>query len=196
MKTIVKNTLFAVAMLVLTSVSAARKVNISVSQVNSVVSISLKNIEVGERLMIKNFKGIAMFKKTFKVMSNFDKNFSLKSVKNGMYFVEVENGDHIEITPVLKNDLGVTLIQKAAKFVFKPQFLVDGDLFKVSLMNANQEQVNIKIYGQNGDIILSEELLDEYVVTKNYDTSKLDPGMYNMTINKAGKTFFKEFNVR
>ncbi len=195
MKNYFKTIVLAVAMLGLTSVSAAKKVEVSVNKALNLVNISLKSVSVGERLVIKDFDGTSLFRKTFRQISNFEKSFSLKEVNNGMYFVEVENDSQIQITPVLKNDLGVTLIEKAAKFIFKPQYLKDGDIFKFSLLNTNEEAIKIKMYTENGDEFAKEEGVNDLIIKRTYSTKELPRGSYTLVIHKGKKTFSKDFNV-
>ncbi len=195
MKNFFKSTVFAVVMFVAISVSAAKKVEVSVDQALGVVNISLKNVSVGEHLIIKDFSGLSLYKKTFREMTNFQKTFSLKGKDNGMYFVEVENDNQIQITPVLKNDQGVTLIEKAARFVFKPQYLREGSVLKLSLLNSNEDDVKITMFSDKGVEIISEGMIHDVVINRKYDTKNLPIGSYTLKVSQGKETFLKSFDV-
>ncbi len=195
MKNFLKTIVVALALLGLTSARAAKKVEVTVDQNLHIVHVALKSVSVGESLVIKDFKGFSLYKKTFREMSNFQKSFSLKGKDHGMYFVEVENDTQMQITPVLKNDLGVTLIERAAKFMFKPQFSQVDNVFKFSLINSNEDDIKIAIYTESGILITSEEMVHDVIIKRNYNTKELEKGVYTLLITQGKKTFSKNFDV-
>ncbi len=196
MKNFLRITAVVVAILGFTCARAAKKVEVHVDQSSGKLNISLKNVSVGEYLTIKDFSGVSLYKKTFKEMSNFEKTFSLGGQDNGMYFVELESATEIQITPVLKNDQGVTLLKNAEKFVFKPQYSKEGDVFHFSLFNNNQDDVQITMYASNGATVVAEGLVNDMMIKRNYNTKDLSAGEYRLVVKEGKKTFSKSFTVQ
>ena len=195
MKNIIKITLVAVAMLGLTNANAAKKVDVTVTEGSSMINISLVGASVGEVLTIKSFKGAAVFKKVFTTMMNFEKNVNLGGVKNGVYLVEVENNNKLEITPVLKNDLGVTLIAKAVKVFNKPQFKNANGKITFALLNPDANQVDITV--QTDAVVISEEKgISNLEINRTFDITKLGKGIYSVVVKSGSRTFVEDFNIK
>ncbi len=195
MKNFLKVAILTILMLGLTTAKAAKKVEVTVDQTLNLIHISLESVSIGERLVIRDFEGFALFKKTFREIADFKKSFSLKGKDDGMYFVEVENDIQIQITPVLKNDLGVTLIKKAVKFMTKPVYEKKGDVFSVTVDNTKKYDVTISIYSDSGIKISSEENIQDAAIHRSYNTNDLPKGIYTLSVTQGQDTFSESFDV-
>ncbi len=195
MKNYVKIFILAIVLFGLTDTRAAKRIDVTVSESQSVVNITLAGVSIGESLVVKSFKGSSLiYKKVFDRVMDFSHVVSLKGVKNGVYFVEVENNDRIDITPVLKNDLGVTLIDKAVKTFIKPQFKNENGVVTFTVNNPDANAVAITIVS-DAFVIFKEEDIKDLKIDRTFDTNRLKSGSYNIVVKMGSKTFSKEFNV-
>ena len=195
MKNVIKKSLVIIVLFLGLTASAAKKVNVTVLENTSSIEVRLQGIAKGERLFIKSFAGELIFNKRFGLTESFEKKFNLEGMNNGVYFVEVESENMFQITPILKNDTGIQMLEKAALSFFKPQFLQNGDLFKISLMNSNERPVSIAIYTESGTQISKEEGLTDLVIKKDFDISNLPRGIYTAVVTNGRRNFTEDFKV-
>ena len=134
MRKVINLCLLVVTILLSGAVNAAGKVSVEITN-SSVINVSLTKVLKGEKLILKDFYGEVLFNTTLETSSNYQKNFNLSNVPLGLYFVESESLYEIKITPILKNNKGISLIDTSLVTFFKPQVSSENSIVKVLLNN-------------------------------------------------------------
>jgi len=145
--------------------TAAGKVLVEVSN-SSMITVSLSEVVKGEKLFLKDYDGEVLFNVTLEAATNYQKYFNLSNVEDGIYFVETESSYEVKVTPLLKNQKGVSLINESAITVFKPQVQVDGSVLKVMFSNTEKSPFNFIIYDNEFRVLQEEKIGKEETLLK------------------------------
>lgn len=194
MRNLVKTSLVVLAVIGSISAKGAKNFNVNIVQ-EQVVKVHLTEVAQNEQLMIKDFGGNAIYTKTLKAAPFFEKSFNLRNLIKGIYFIEVESEGKIMITPILKNDHEITMIDRAKKIILKPQFkTIANESFSFSMSNSSEQEVGIKLFDDLGNVLVEEKVAD-VVVARNYDLSQLHAGRYVLLLTIGNKNFSEEFHI-
>jgi len=194
MRNLVKTSLVVLAVIGSISAKGAKSFDVNIVQ-KQVVKVYLTEVAQNEHLVIKDFVGNAIYAKTLKAAPFFEKSFNLRNLIKGIYFIEVESEGKIMITPILKNDHEITMIDRAKKTILKPQFkTIANESFSFSMSNSSEQEVGIKLFDDLGNVLVEEKVMD-VVVARNYNLSQLSVGRYVLILAIGSKTFNKEFYI-
>ncbi|MBW1295083.1 hypothetical protein [Aquimarina litoralis] len=185
-----------IALVIITSniANAAGKVSVEITN-SSMVNVSLTKVEKGEKLFLKDYDGEVLFNVTLDATPTYQKYFNLSNVSDGIYFVETESPFEIKVTPLLKNQKGVSLINQSAVTVFKPLVKAENNIIKVMFNNTEKSPLNLTIY--DNDFRLLEEVIgnDEALFKRTYDFSKMPKGEYQLYFSLKDRTFVKKVSI-
>ncbi|MBP2832763.1 hypothetical protein J8281_11250 [Aquimarina sp. U1-2] len=162
----------------------------------STINVSLSNISKGQKLYLKNYSGEILFDVTLDAMTSYRKYFNLNTVENGIYFVETESQFDIKVTPVVKNEQGVALINKSATIVFKPKVLVEDRMVRVMMTKSDKTSLEVTVYDEEGVMLFSENVENEKTIFKRaYNFSEVPYGKYLIYFTLDNRRFVKEINI-
>ncbi|GAA3521815.1 hypothetical protein GCM10022393_40310 [Aquimarina addita] len=195
MKKLINLSLLVFTLLSLNTVNAAGKVSVEITNV-SVINVSLTEIAKGEKLFLKDFNGMVLFKTTLNASPIYQKNFNLNKVSNGIYFVETESDYEIKVTPVLKNESGVSLITDSEVTIFKPQIEIVDNKVSVMFLNTRKSPMDLNIYDENGVKLVEELEIQEKVVERVYDFSNVEKNTYYMYFVLEDRTISEQVIIK
>jgi len=194
MRRVINLCLLAVAILSSSVAIGSERVSVEITN-SSVVNVSLKEVVKGEKLILKDFYGEVLFNVTLQTASNYQKNFNLSDVPNGVYFVESETIYEVKITPVLKNNLGVSLIDTSSITLFKPQVSIKDNMVQVLLNNTRAYPVNLVIHDSNWTVLEEITANTEEVLKRAYDFSDMPIGEYTLRFRIGERTFVEKIKI-
>jgi len=174
--------------------NAAGRVSVEITN-SSMVTISLTEVTKGEKLFLKDYYGDIIFDVTLDATTNYQKYFDLGNVSDGIYFVETESLYEVKVTPLLKNQSGVSLINTSAITLFKPQINVEDNVVKVLFNNTKEEPINLTIYDNEGTLL--EEIAEnrEKVLRRTYDFSNMPEGEYILYVTLKDRRFISKVSI-
>ncbi|AXT54853.1 hypothetical protein J8L88_17860 [Aquimarina sp. MMG015] len=194
MKRVINLCLIALVIITSSVANAAGRVSVEITN-SSMVNVSLTEVIKGEKLFLKDYHGEVLFNVTLEATPSYQKYFNLGNVPDGVYFVETEAEYEIKVTPLLKNQKGVSLINTSAVTVFKPLVRAESKFIKVMFNNTEKSPVNLTIYDNEFRVL--EEVIgnEEEVLKRTYDFSKMPKGEYQFYFALKDRTFIKKVSI-
>lgn len=195
MKRVINVSLALFAILLSTAVKASDVLSVKIEN-SSTINVSLANISKGQKLYLKDYSGTVLFNVTLEAMPSYRKYFNLSTVEHGVYFVETETEFDVKVTPVIKNDKGVALIDNSSVTIFKPKVLVENLIARTMITKTENSPVKISIYDKDGNM-LNEEVLEseDQVVQRAYNFTGVPAGDYYIYFNVNDRTFMKQISI-
>ncbi len=178
-----------------TTVMASDLLSVKVEN-SSTINVVLSNTFKGQRLTIKDYAGVTLYNVKLSKKSLYSKFFDFEKAENGIYFVETETKFDIQITPVIKTENGVSLVEQAVETIFKPGVVVDGDYIKLLYTRSKESPLTIAIYDDNGTLLFDEEV-DEgtSIIKRTYNISQLPNGSYDVDFNTSDRVFTEKVKI-
>jgi len=196
MNKVIKLGLLSVALLATVVVNASEKLNVRVASSSSkMLSISLTEVDKGEVVYIKDFRGEVLFFEQLDEADNYTKIFSFSTLPDGLYFVESKTDKKVQSTPIIINKEGVALVGDSAKTFNAPEVTFNGDIMKVLIRNYSNAAVSIAIYDESGILINESDKNTNTLVFGHYDISKLNSESIVISVLEGEYNFVKEVKL-
>lgn len=194
MKRVINVSLLIITIITCTVVNAAEKFSVEISNA-AMVNVSLSKVSDGDKLSLKDYSGVVLYNVTLDEMPLYNKFFNFNNVPNGIYFIETEEAHTVKVTPIIKNESGVSLIKNSAITIFKPQIHVDKSVVKLMFNNTAKEPVTVKVYDNESRLL--DEVIgnNEEILKKVYDFSKMPKGEYTFYVGQDGRSFVKKVSI-
>ncbi|MBK9733837.1 MAG: hypothetical protein IPO92_02235 [Saprospiraceae bacterium] len=138
-------------------------------------------------VQIKDESGTLVLDETVKNAKS-ARRYNLKNLPNGMYTLEMSNELKITVQN-FKIDGSEVLVSNEVKTSFKPVINWNNKNLDVNLLTLGK-QASLNIYDDSNNIIFSE-ILDDNVVNKRYNISKLSSGDYTVNMIVDGRSYYK-----
>ncbi|NQU53299.1 MAG: hypothetical protein HQ522_12255 [Bacteroidetes bacterium] len=130
---------------------------------------------------------VVYFKKTKKEIASYRQIFDLSQLEDGAYEVKLKVGSAI-VKRGLEIDNGTISVQEQ-KTALAPYFCFDNNILKVSYLNFQKEDVQVKVYSDR-ELIHTSKLGNEFSIHRGLDLSKLDKGDYTVMLADAGNKYW------
>ncbi|UII28122.1 hypothetical protein LVD15_06760 [Fulvivirga maritima] len=130
------------------------------------------------------------------VKDGYAKKFDVADLPDGNYFLEIENAQKIDVysLEIAQGELSIENENRVA--IFKPQVFQKGNQVDIAMLKYLNVPMKFSILNNTNDIIYEDTLADSQSVNKRYDMSKLDPGIYTLKFNLAGRLFTKSIDIQ
>ncbi|MBL3654675.1 hypothetical protein [Fulvivirga sediminis] len=130
------------------------------------------------------------------VKDGYAKKFDVADLPDGSYFLEIENAQKIDVysLEIAQGKLSIESDNRVA--IFKPQVFQKGNQVDIAMLKYLNVPMKFSILNNTNDIIYEDTLADSQSVNKRYDMSKLDPGIYTLRFNLAGRLFTKSIDIQ
>lgn len=158
------------------------------------VLVEFKSVKKGQSLTIKDKNGTKIFDQKIENTGNYSKLFNLTALKNGIYTVELDKDYEILIKTFKVEDKLVTFLSEENKKVYKPVIRNEKDLILISKITFDNEPIKVTIHYKN-EIILSETIRGNGILSKVYKLSETENGTYTVVINTDDRRYVKEFTL-
>jgi len=187
--------IFVFVVLINTIASASNILSVEVENY-STINVTLSNTSKGERLSLKDYSGTTLYDITLDGDLSYSKFFDFSEVEDGIYFVETETEFDVKITPVIKNSLGLSLIENSTVTVFKPNVSVHGGTVDILISKLDDSPVEVSIHDALGSVIYDEELGEETsVIKRTYNVESFPHGYYDIRFSVNDRVFVKEIKL-
>ena len=182
MKTMRTTVTFLVAIFISTMAFGTGNLKVNVTPLgedNAIVNISntaLGNFDIevrdlyGELIFSKKTKGEAM---------DYRKKYDFSRLDDGTYDLTVKTETDIYESRFTLEHGDMTVLKESR--TAKPYFYVDNNIFKMSYLNFDQNNLKLYVYGEN-DLLLEKKLSNDFAVHEGLDFSKTGSGMYRIVL--------------
>lgn len=193
MKTM-KNVLTAILLVFGIQILAAKDIKVSVSGNESVI-IEVINEKQNEKIKIMDNEGNILFFENIST-KNYLKTFAMSSLPSGKYYIEYEDDDKVKIATVKKTKEGLLITSNFSKITFKPMFSQKGNYLSIGITNLKNEKVGISISDEYGFELIDIKGLNEFLVSKTFNTRKLPEGKYKVNVTCGDKSYTKFIDIQ
>ena len=195
MKRLVKTSLVIVVMFA-TMVSYANEFPLLTKERTKIVkNITFENVKQGSILIIKDSNEMILYKELIEKSGAYSKGFDLTALPNGNYYFELDKQVEIKVIPFTVKASLVEFKKDEEYKIFKPIVYVRGHYVHVSRMSTVQNPIEIKVYNEDNNLVLSEEFEEDKSLKRLYNFSKVKEGNYNIILKSEGRTFKNSIKI-
>lgn len=155
-------------------------------------ALTITNVEEGDLLSIKNYKGIIIYKETIQLSGSYENGYDLTQLPNGDYFFEIDKDLEIKTIPFSVENNKVAFKKDKEAVIFKPYVEERNNLIYITKFAPNHEPLKISIYGKYNDgtfeLLHSEKVEGELSIERLY---KLKEGSFKIVLNANDKIYTK-----
>ena len=188
MKTM-KRMITVIAVLLSAQVITASDIKIRTNE-NAEIVIEASELTGEEHIRIFDEEGTLLFYEVINERT-YLKTFKLSTLPNGKYFVKYENESKINTAVIVKNGDHAEVTSDFNRVSFKPMIKQDHKFLNVGITNPQLENVRISIKDENGYELTEIKNLNDLVVKKTFNTTKLPKGQYSVQVNIGNQSFTK-----
>lgn len=131
--------------------------------------------------------------KTKAPVNEFKKRYDFSGLEDGIYWYSVKI-DKEKITKKLEIENGKVDVLEISKVV-EPFFVQHDDLLKFSMLNFQQEDVKLFVYGPDNKLLTEADLGNDFTINKALNLAKLRSGTYEVVISHDSDTYEHTFSV-
>lgn len=189
MKTQIK--VIAILLLMVLGMSAEanipeRVVTISIEN-NKAVVLYMKNLVGNTGITLIDGNGNAIFSEQTSE-GFYGKVLNLSSIDKGIYQLEIENSDRLEVMTVEVLNNSASIIKKEV-LAIKPIVKLYKNLAKVYFAGSGEE-VEITLFNSSGTVQYKGQYSDKDASAKKFDLSDLDEGTYKFKFRINNRNFY------
>lgn len=116
------------------------------------------------------------------------RSYNLEQLPAGVYTLKIDSDQKI-VTKKIKIDRNSSTLLNE-EISYKPSSFFKNDRWMVNVLSLG-EQVDIRILDEAYDEVYAEKVKNENVVAKSYDLSKLEYGVYTLSLTIDNKSYNK-----
>jgi hypothetical protein len=185
---------FVVGLLATTAVFATTKSEVNLRTLNdSKKAVLYVNPENSASLTIEDQNGQSLFYSEYVSKGEkYSKTFDFSSTPDGIYNVKVESRTGMVLYRVQVNDAGILVLNDET--ALSPVFHYKGNALTVAFLNNTKQSVSLSI-NKGDEVLLHESGLNNDVVQKKYNISKLTSGLYSVAVSTNNNVYDYKFLV-
>lgn len=200
MKTSIKKSLLAIALLITTLTFANDDRTFSVIANAEKTTVTIKNVEEGQQLSLIDENKVVIYKEKITKSGLYTKVFDLTSLPDGNYFFELNKNLQIHTIPFKVVYSEVTFDKSNEIVVYKPTIRLKEDLVLISQLSLREAPLKIELFydkDQNGDyqLLHTETINNGITLEKVFKLSEKEKGNYKLVFTTEGRVFEKKFNL-
>lgn len=197
MKTLLKT--FVIAVVLMSSITAysgstpyiklksydAKKFSLLVRSFTSTTKITLKDKD-----------GYELYSEQVNVNEGYGKNFDLRSLPNGKYFLELELHEEIIVNSLVILDGELKINPENQNVITKPYIRQVGNSVDVAMLSDNAK-LQLSILNTTREVIFEDTFIrSENNVGKRYNMSHLRPGNYTVLVKIDGRNYKQRISIQ
>lgn len=157
-------------------------------------TLSINNVEKGNKLLIKDNQGIVLYKETIQKSGSYLKGFDLSELPDGIYFFELVKNIQMEIIPFEMANHKAVIKKTNKDIIYKPYVRTKESRIFVTNLSLNKSPLKITIFYASDNVtfdyqIFSETIKNTQDIQRVYKLDGTKKGTYKIVINTEGKTF-------
>jgi hypothetical protein len=193
MKTVLKLTT-VIAFLLTTVVSTAREPKVNLIASSEAKSLVLTMNNTSSKFGIKFMDEEAHVIYSGKLSDgSFSRKFDLNSLKDGLYFVSVEDEFNTYVYTVSLKGKEVKIVHREE--AYKPFFRKTNDKVYINFLNLDKSDVSVKVYDADYRVVYTETYTDTLIVEKAFNFAGAYKGSYSVVISDNDNTYTENFVV-
>lgn len=193
MKRVIKKNLVVIALVFTTLFSYANEGNI-VSK-DKVTNLTYDYVKKGSVLSIKDQNGLILFKEIIKEDGSYSKGFDLTSLPDGSYVFELDKEVEISLIPFKVSNNEVIFNKQEQMVINKPIVINKNNMIFLSKLSLEEQPMEVLIYYENGDMVLSEKLVDTQSISRVYNFNTSSKGEYKFVLKTDGRQFVEYVKI-
>ena len=157
------------------------------------IGINLTNEDQGDlSVLLTDLNGRVLLSETIKSSKTKQRTYDLKNLPDGRYFFEYQDENEVikETIAIKENRINVISTEK----VLAPRVYQTDNRFVLSIIPFG-EKTSISLMTESGEVLYTENLIDQESYSKRFDTSKLESGIYTLKIVLGKKAFYEKLYV-
>lgn len=142
---------------------------------------------------ITDENGQTVFYKNVRRPGNeYRKIYDLTALENGRYEVtfNIDNTRAKRNIEIEDNQVKVSEI----RYSYEPMFQFENDKLKITYLNFDQEDFNLRLY-RNGQLVYESKLGNDFAITRGFNLSRLDFGNYDVVLSSNQKQYYHTVRV-
>ena len=188
MKNLARKTVLVLTLMMSLTVLASNAKVETKDKNRKLTNVYFKNVEPGSQLIIKDLKGLILYKEAIENYGAYSKGFDLTNLPDGDYYFELDSDLKLVVIPfkVEKND--VEFDKTSESTIYKPLVKMNDNLVYVWRTPTESSPMSYDIYyAENNDLVHSEEFAENEKVSKVYDFSTSVKGNYVFVFEIDGR---------
>lgn len=169
------------------AIYAAGEVDLMIKE-NKTLIINLNDVEKGDLLSFTNKAGEILFKDSLLPNGSYSKSLNLEIVPRGIYYLNLEKGDHIQISVIEKTEGGIVIKDDFRRTLFKPCFKEEGKLVTVFLTSPRKAVTLLEVRDAQGTLVANERD-SKYNFTRTLDFSEMPSGDYTISVRNGDRIY-------
>ncbi len=172
----------AVALVTVASAFEKPKLNvIPLSPDRAIVSVSNDN-EAYFELKVESENGsLVYYKLSNKPITAYQKVFDFTNLEDGNYTLNVKVNDTKVSRDFVIANSGISVGN--SRLSFDPWFSFENGILKFSYLNFDRENLKMKIYDRNNQLVYQTNLGNNFTITTGYNLNKLESGKYRVELS-------------
>lgn len=154
--------------------------------------ISIENLSEATEMLIEDAEGNVVYFREGSIKDDFySKKFDFKNLEEGNYRIVVKNavGEYVLPFKVAENKI---VVMKNNNNEMVPYFEVKDGVLKLSLLNHNNEEVEMNFANDEG-VFFSKKLGNDFSITAGFNLGNLNDGEYTVKLKRGEETFSYNF---
>ena len=198
MKSIIKQSFWAVLIVLVAQVNAGGLEPISDSSKASSKTFELKlnNLKGKVQLSLRDRKNQVFYTKSISTDGSMHKQFDMSLFPDGNYELQLQDEEKRQVFPIeIVNDQLVFKFEDRLTHFF-PVLNQKGSLVFVNMSALNDEQLSIQIYNDKNESIYKEVLSGSLNLGRIFDFSESRSGDYRFVLSSTGNVVSREVNIK
>jgi hypothetical protein len=201
MKTVLKNLTFAVLLLSplagLLANDALPVFSIRATADNAFVLTLSDQVKEKTQIRLVDANDVLLYSDIYRQKDAKSRQFNLRQLPQGTYFLELENELLIYRQPVTLTATGIVADSALRQELAKP-FLnctPEGKM-KISYLHLDTAPVEVEVFDAQGQLVFREAIYTSGPVMRSYDLGELPPGSYRALVRTQNATVQQPVNLR
>ena len=144
------------------------------------------------KIALKDAASTTLFKENVKQAKAFAKNFDLKNLPDGTYFLQIEDQQSIHTQAIEVHGNTLTIDKSGEEKIFKPVVYKKNQKVYLTALLLDGADVEISVRDDNGDLVYREMIENQVSIEKVFSFAGQNPEDFNISVRYKNYAF--EFN--
>ena len=193
MKKVIRS-IAVVALMIATTTGMAKEPKLVTDGTSKSVSFEWETQLLNTSLKIYDENGVIVHSDYIKNAEDYARRFDLTPLKEGMYFLKIQNGTKEMIYSLRLNTDNVAIlgIEENNKPAFRRK---DGRVY-MNYLNAEIDAVEVRVTDANGNLLFEETFEDIFVVEKAFNFKEAFKGDYTIAVTTSENAYYETVSIK
>jgi len=199
MKTLIKKTILAFAMIIALVANANDGISFIKKDGKIKTALKIDNVKPGQLLSIIDMNGLVMYKEHIKISGVYNKYFDLTALPDGKYYFEIDKEIAITTIPFNVKYNTVAFNKDKETTIYKPVVRIKNNSVYVSRLSLEYAPLEVNIYYQDEDsnynLIHTETVEKTKIFNRIYTLDSQVKGNYKLVFKTKDKLFVEKVKL-